>query len=94
MTHEKIFKRDDGTRIKITVTFWHDRSSGAIYNVFVEKCSPGKRKFVDVVDRNDYKYRKLNMPERADFVANQHLFFVTIQEIYDTKVELWKQLAP
>ena len=94
MTHEKIFKRPDGSRVKVEVTFWCDSRDGANYRFQVSKCLPGKRTFISPTSTDDYEWRKLSMPERIAFNVRKYLEIATPAEILETKLELWNKLKP
>ncbi len=50
MRHEKIFKREDGSRVKIEVEIYvpfnYFHSDGHKWSSIVAYCAPGKRKFL------------------------------------------------
>lgn len=97
MRHEKIVKREDGTQYQICVTAYLDsyRTEAMQYNVFVFYRQKGKRKWMDI-DKGiyDHVYRRLNIDERREYDNKNNLRFVTEQEIYDAKIELWNLLKP
>jgi len=94
-THEKIIKRADGSRVKITVQFgvgFFDE--GAKYSVFIEKCEKGKRTWQDCLDRDSNTYRKLNQADRIERIKKANLELVSPEEIFEAKMELWQKLKP
>lgn len=91
MRHERILKRDDGSKVKITVSLGID-SSDCHWSVRVETCQPGKRTWIDTHDGDDWQYRKLDLDGRQSYKLQKQLEKVTIQEIHDTKVELVKMI--
>lgn len=94
MRHEKIIKRLDGSRVMLAVEFNADYR-GVIWRVDVRKAAPGKRKFFDVVDTNDFDYRRQSFPEgREVWAKNKMLEHVTLKEIKDAKLELYELLKP
>lgn len=94
MTHEKVIKREDGSRVIIRVDFWMNSTTGPVYNVDVRYCAPGKRTFRDIFSSDDHEYRRLSMGERSAFVYYKQLEYVSVTEIYQVKLELWEKLKP
>lgn len=89
MTHEKIFKREDGTRYKIWVKLEVDTYRVFPYWVFwVHKCEPRKRLFGSVIP-HDYRYP-------IDYSSNESVYLqhVTPEEVLETKLELWNLIKP
>jgi len=97
MKHEKIVKREDGTQYQICIDIYLDsyRTESMQYRVDVYCRQKGKRKWSNV-DREiyDHEYRRLSMDERREYDNKNNLRFVTEQEIYDAKIELWNLLKP
>lgn len=85
---EKIFKREDGTRVKVCI-----RISG-FYRFEIEcsvsVCQPGKRKFTKVVSTGDYNYR-INENQNA-YVKRKALEVVTEEEVREVADELFERL--
>lgn len=85
---EKIFKREDGTRVKVYI-----RINGYCHFAIecrVSVCQPGKRKFTDVVSRDDYNYR-INESQNA-YVKSKALEVVTKAEVREVADELFERL--
>lgn len=87
MKFKKLFKKEDGTRyeltLKITSSFGLDRMT---VDYEVDKCPPGKRKFVCITDHmDDYSFRKLSLGERPSYKINK----LKEENIPD---EWWKEL--
>lgn len=91
--HEKIFKRQDGLKVKVMVTLRLDRG-GIDWSVDAATCRPPKRTWTNVVDTNDYSYRKLSMEERRQFERVKVFEQCTDEEIREVKTELWMSLKP
>lgn len=91
MRHERILKRDDGSKVKITVDLGID-SSNCWWSVRVETCDKGKRKWINTYDGNDYRYRKLDLAARQEYRLQKQLEKVTLEEIRDTKFALVQQI--
>ena len=97
MRHEKIVKREDGTQYKICVNAYLDsyRSESMQYRIDVYCKQKGKRKWLNVEKEiYDQEYRRLSLDKRREYDDNNNLRFVTKEEIYAAKIELWNLLKP
>lgn len=81
---EKIFKREDGSRVKVTVRT-PMFSSPTVWNVRIDTCEPGKRNFHGVIDINSWKFRGLSMKEREEYTRQVILGIVSMEEIDEVK---------
>jgi hypothetical protein len=93
MRYEQILKRDDGVRIKITVTV-HIGRNKPVYDYNVERCEKGKRKFKSVVDTDDWTYRSLPQGLRQNFEKVENYKHVTAAEVNQAHIECWGKLKP
>ena len=97
MIYEKIVKREDGLQYLIRIDAYMDSyKRGMIqYRVAVFYRGKGKRAWVSI-DKGiyDHEYRKLSMDERREYDEMNNLKFVTKEEIYAAKIELWNLLKP
>jgi hypothetical protein len=90
-----IIKREDGTRYKIDVRSYYDNYSNSMrYPFDVLKCLPKKRKFRNVVNTDDWEYRCLTMDQRRVYEKELQLLYVTKEEIYAAKIDVWNSLKP
>ena len=97
MRHEKIVKREDGTQYQICVNAYLDsyRSESMQYRIDVYCKQKGKRKWLNVEKEiHDNEYRRLSLDKRREYDDNNNLRFVTKEEIYAAKIELWNLLKP
>ena len=94
MRHEKIIKREDGKRIKITIRLFIDWNYSGYRVDAVGSCKKGKRKFESVFDEDDYKFRELNMDDRQKYKMDRFLECVTREEIDLAKSETWEKVSP
>jgi len=96
MKHEKIFIREDKSKIKIIVTFRSDSwiHSAPEWNYEIEKQAAGKRKWIKVEYDNDYKWRNLSMEDRRKYEHKKNLEIVTEKEILEAKLEFWEIIKP
>lgn len=93
MRYEKIIKRADGSKIKIEVLFYMDFRTPH-YSVTIWNCLPRKRTYNIVSDKSNYQYRRLDAAQRKEYIQTSNLQFVTPEEIYQAKIELWETLKP
>lgn len=94
MTHEKILKRSDGTKISIRVNLWLDSIDGCHWDVIVYKCAPRKRTFYSVNNTDDYSWRKLDAEGRKRATIAAYLEVVSAEEILSAKMELYNAIKP
>lgn len=95
MNLELIHKREDGSKVKIIARCWMGGISDMMqYEIDVVRQPPGKRKFFDVVDTDDYSYRKLSLPDRQTERLRLQLQYVTREEMLEAKLKLWHMLKP
>lgn len=94
MTHEKIFTRPDGNRVKICAWVYLDLIDGFKYYNSIKVSAPGKRKFIDVDTRLPYEMRNATFKERMQFFQDENLKFASKDEVHQTYMELWHKLKP
>ena len=99
MKHFKIFKRADGSQIKLKVDLSIDRYSfndEIQYDVNVEYRLKGKRLWNGVLKKlvNDYAFRRLDKDERLKLINEEILKYVTEDEIYEVKLETHELIKP
>lgn len=95
MKHEKIIKRDDGSRVRITVELvveWCRNE--ARWSFVVHSCDKGKRKWKTPVNHDDYSWRKLGMEERREEDHRRSLQLASPQEVEEAMLELWQKIKP
>lgn len=95
MTAEKIIKRENGSQVLITASFYigHSDPSGN-WSISVQTREKGKKKWLPVYNGDDYDYRKLSLEDRRKFIRDAELKFCTLEEMHDVKMELWNALKP
>lgn len=94
---EKIIRREDGSRVKITVGFgelYGTRFSEHGYSFSVHTCGKGKRSWFGVIDSDSYIHRRLSMEEREDSRIAESMKVITDDELYLAKHELWTVMKP
>lgn len=92
---ETIFKREDGTRVKLIVWFSNDPyKNGIRWEFRVETCKSGKRKFYDPVNTDDYRFRALSLEDRRIHTKSEYYKIVTDDEVRSTQLKLWESLKP
>lgn len=96
MNHEKIIKRNDGSRVKIEVSVYFDPyySNKPVYRFQSSECKKGKRKFISPHSSNDYAWRSLSSKDRVAYQEKKYLSLCTLQEVNTAYIELWQILKP
>lgn len=93
MRHSKIFRRADGSRIKVVAEFLCDYSQ-TTYKVTVLTCEKGKRTWRDVSEKISNRDRYKTRKEREELLLKYQLELVSSEEIMQVKLELWELLNP
>lgn len=95
MTHEKVIDKGSLGLVKIIVWIFQDNMRAPHkYSVEVQKKSPYKRKWQNVIDTDNYLYRRIPFKDRDYFEYSEMLKYVTEEEIKQAKLELWEKLKP
>lgn len=93
MTHEKIFTRKDGTRIKVSVWLYvHENKSNWGYLIFVQE--PGSDRWLDPFSDRDYILRIMNPKFESGLKTDSFSNYVSPEEILKAKLELWQMIKP
>lgn len=94
MNHEKIFKREDGTRVRITADYTETwRGGDKAWSFQVAICAPRKRKF-ETVQLTRMDFHALPAGSRTQERQRRCLKYVTASEIQSTMLELWEKMKP
>lgn len=95
MRHERILKRDDGSRVKITVSLdTASYKSTATWSFSCHACAPNKRTWITPVDHHDYRWRKLKHEQKIAEDLRRCLMLATEQEVLDTMRECLAKCEP
>jgi len=95
MKHEKIIKRDDGSRIRITVNLVVEWSrTEPSWSFVVHSCDKGKRTWTSPVNHDDFSWRKLGMEERREEARRRSLTLASTKEVEQAMLELWQKIKP
>lgn len=95
MKHEKIIKRDDGSRVRITVELaveWNRDESR--WSFVVHSCDKGKRTWRTPVNHDDFSWRKLGTEERREEDQRRSLTLASREEVEQVMLELWQKIKP
>jgi|GEM_PF-6023549 len=93
MTHEKIFKRSDGTEVKVSVWLYvHENKSNWGYLLWIKE--PGSERWVDPFSDRDYVLRIMNPKLQEGVKIDTYEHYVSPKEILQAKMELWKLIKP
>jgi hypothetical protein len=96
MRHEKIFKREDGSRVKLKVEIvmaLGDNSQSPVYLYDVCLCEPGKVKWKPV-ELFDHHWKAISVKKRPSYKIWIFLKYVTEDEMLQTGLELWEKMKP
>jgi hypothetical protein len=96
MKHEKIIKREDGSRVKILVDLesgWLDRDC-VKWEYAVRVCAPNKRTWLRPYDPESFLFRRLNKEDKERFIFKEMLKHVTKEELQEAAMELWNKIKP
>lgn len=94
MKHEKIIKREDGSRVKIVVDVVAISHRDIEFRSYVLTCEKGKRTWRGTYDSNLHSYRKLSMEDRRELERKSQFSVASEKEVLDAKLELWQKLKP
>lgn len=96
MKHEKIIRREDGSRVKIEVSIYLDsyRRGEPVYSFETSKCEKGKRTWKYPHSENDYVWRALDIKGRNEYSKNKYLYLVSKEEVMEAYIELWEKIKP
>ena len=94
MSYEKIFKVEDGSRVKVIINMILPSygSTNIEWRSSVYICKKNKRTWVNTVNTDDYFYRKLSLADRISKKIDINYDFSNF--IYETKMELWEAIKP
>ena len=95
MSAEKIFKREDGSQVKISASFYFGWSDGTpTWAVSVSIRGKGKKNWLGVYSQDSWEFRSLSGAERQKFVLDAKLKHCTLEEIHEVKMQFWNTLKP
>lgn len=95
---EKIFKREDGSQVKVTVSLItnnslvHSHRCGYEFDVQIKGFR--KREWKYTWGGDDWDYRKLGHNDRVKFILEKKMQHVTKTELHNLYLELWESLKP
>jgi len=93
MTHEKIYKRKDGTRIKISVWLYvHENRSNWGYLLFIQEKNSDR--WLDPFTDKDYLKRVVSLKNNDGLRMDTFDSYVSKDEILKAKMELWEMIRP
>jgi hypothetical protein len=93
MTHEKIFKRKDGSQVKISVWLYvHENRSNWGYLLRIKES--GSDRWLDPFNDRDYMSRVLKPKLQEGIQSDTFEHYVSKKEILQAKMELWHLIKP
>lgn len=95
MTHEKILKRPDGSRVKVVVELICDFDNRPYRWKFTcHHCAKGKRTFISAHNDDDYLWRRLGPTARDVEERRRYLTLATEEEVRGVMLELLAKIKP
>jgi hypothetical protein len=91
---EKIYKREDGSRVKLTARIHMGMRNKPVCSILCEVCEKDKRKFNNVCNSDDYKWRSLDFEDRKAWDRDRILEVCTLGEQQALVDELWLSHKP
>lgn len=93
MTHEKIFKRKDGSRVKVSVWLYvHLNQSNWGYSIFIREA--GSERWLDPLNDSEYVNRVVKPKFQNSLNHDTFDNYASRKEIMETKLELWEIIKP
>jgi len=93
--HEKIIRREDGSRVKITVELvceWF--RSEPLWTFICHRCGPNKRTWTTPVNHDDYSWRGLSSEDRDKEDRRRSLLLASEDEVLQVMRELLAKIEP
>lgn len=90
---EKIYRRDNGSRVKVVVHPWMDFNK-MVYRVDVYTAAPRKRTYLNVEDSNDFRWRRLSMEDRRKDTFNKQMEVISKDEYNQCLNLAWEEFKP
>ena len=95
MTHEKIIRRDDGSRVKIMVRLSAEWSRESyLWDFECYKCDAGKRTFYQPFVDRGYLPRHMTAEQREAERKRNNLTLASEEEVLDVMRELLAKIEP
>jgi hypothetical protein len=78
MRYEKIIKRDDGSKVRITTSIRVDSFRDTVeYDFYIHVCEPRKRTWHSPHNfDSDYNWRRMSFEERKNYEIDKYLLVV------------------
>ena len=92
--HEKIIKREDGSKVLIRAEIFARYGFQFIHTITVLYKTKHQRSWRGTYDEFNYKDRGITLKERRIKEEKAYLEYVTKEEVYAVKLELWEKMKP
>lgn len=93
MTHEKIYNREDGSKVKISVWLYVQQNHPHwSFLIFIQE--PDSERWLDPFTDRDYQNRIVKPGFLEGLAGDTFEHYVSKEEILDAKLELWKKIKP
>lgn len=95
MYHEKIIRREDGSRVKIWVSFTCDSwGRKPEWSFGCQRCERGKRTWKSPVEISSYTIKRLRGEERDNAIRQAYLTLASEAEVLEVMNELLASIKP
>lgn len=95
LKHEKVFKQEDGSRMKVVVSFFSLTSSRTPrYEVDVYLCEPGKRTWSSVVNSSSYHFNRMSVEDQHRAKLAKCREVAGDERVAEVAKELWQLMTP
>ena len=94
---EKIFKREDGSKVKVTVDLYLITYRRELFTYRTEvryKRKYGRTWLHLPKDISDWDFRSMSEEERREYLLENRKRFISDEEVYQVQLEYWKSLKP
>lgn len=89
----KIFKRPDGSKVRLSFYFWR-WSADFLFELRVTVQPPRKRGWYGFYSENDHQYRRMHNDQQMEFKKQELLKLVTEEELLEATQEAHTKLTP
>lgn len=93
MTHEKIYTRENGSKVKVSVWLYVQQNQpNWSYLIFLQE--PQSERWLDPFSDRDYLSRMVQPGFHQGLPMDLFDHYVSKEEILEAKLELWKKIQP
>jgi len=95
MTHEEIFKKPNGDKVKVQCRLRVEYFTKVFsYDIDVWVCKKGKRTYLQVEYSDNIQFRRSSFEERQHLKHKAFSEHVTEEQLLEVKLKTWNLLKP